>query len=144
MSFTGHLDGVEGAPGMYGTHTLTQSFTIGRSLIVVASTASHLMQLYRNGKLLHRWPISTGRPGDNTPNGTYLTIEKGNPVLMVGPGYQPGGALVGPVHLVRRLPARRILVGRRAGLHQRQPRLREHGAGRRGGVLQDGACPAIR
>ncbi len=88
VSFTGHLDGVEGAPGMYGTHTLTQSFTIGRSLIVVASTASHLMKLYRGGKLLHRWPISTGRPGDNTPNGTYLTIEKGNPVLMVGPGYR--------------------------------------------------------
>ena len=88
VSFTGHLDGVEGAPGMYGTHTLTQSFTIGRSLIVVASTASHKMKLYRGGKLLHRWPISTGRPGDNTPNGTYLTIEKGNPVLMVGPGYR--------------------------------------------------------
>jgi lipoprotein-anchoring transpeptidase ErfK/SrfK len=88
VSFTGHLDGVEGSPGMYGTHTLTQSFTIGRSLIVVASTASHQMKLYRGGRVLHRWPISTGRPGDNTPNGTYLTIEKGNPVLMVGPGYR--------------------------------------------------------
>ena len=88
VTFTGHLDGVEGAPGVYGMHTLTQSFTIGRSLIVVASTASHHMRLYRNDKLLHHWPISTGRPGDNTPNGTYLTIEKGNPVLMKGPGYQ--------------------------------------------------------
>jgi hypothetical protein len=75
------------APGVYGSHTLTQSFTIGSSMIVVASTATHHMDLYRDGKLLHRWPISTGRPGDNTPNGTYLTIEKGNPVLMKGPGY---------------------------------------------------------
>jgi len=88
VSFTGHLDGVEGAPGMYGYHTLTQSFSIGRSLIVVASTATHHMKLYRSGKLLHRWPISTGKPGDNTPNGTYLTIEKANPVLMKGPGYR--------------------------------------------------------
>jgi lipoprotein-anchoring transpeptidase ErfK/SrfK len=87
VSFTGHLNGVEMAPGVYGDHTLTQSFTIGSSLIVVASTATHHMDLYRNGKLLDRWPISTGRPGDNTPNGTYLTIEKGNPVLMKGPGY---------------------------------------------------------
>ena len=87
VSFTGHLNGVEMAPGVYGSHTLTQSFTIGRSLIVVASTATHHMDLYRDGKLLHRWPISTGKPGDNTPNGTYLTIEKGNPVLMKGPGY---------------------------------------------------------
>jgi lipoprotein-anchoring transpeptidase ErfK/SrfK len=88
VSFTGHLNGVKGGPGLYGDHTLTQSFTIGSSLIVVASTASHHMKLYRDGQLLHTWPISTGRPGDNTPNGTYLTIEKGNPVLMKGPGYQ--------------------------------------------------------
>jgi lipoprotein-anchoring transpeptidase ErfK/SrfK len=87
VSFTGHLNGVEGAPGMYGYHTLTQSFAIGQSLIVVASTSTHHMQVFRDGKLFARWPISTGRPGDDTPNGTYLTIEKGNPVLMKGPGY---------------------------------------------------------
>ncbi len=88
VSFTGHLNGVEGAPGVYGAHTLTQNFTIGSSLIVVASTATHFMNLFSNGKLIDHWPISTGRPGDNTPNGTYLTIDKGNPVIMKGPGYQ--------------------------------------------------------
>jgi len=87
VSFTGHLNGVEGAPGVYGAHTLTQSFTIGDSVIVTASTATHFMNVYRNGTLFAHWPISTGRPGDNTPNGTYLTIEKGNPVDMKGPGY---------------------------------------------------------
>ncbi len=87
VSFVAHLDGVEGAPGVYGDHTLTQQFSIGRSLIVVASTAKHHMKLYKDGKLIRTWPISTGRPGDWTPNGTYLTIEKGNPVLMKGPGY---------------------------------------------------------
>ena len=30
VSFTGHLNGVQGAPGMYGAHTLTQTFNIGR------------------------------------------------------------------------------------------------------------------
>jgi lipoprotein-anchoring transpeptidase ErfK/SrfK len=87
VSFTGHLNGVQGAPGVYGDHTLTQTFTIGSSLIVVASTTTHNMQLYQNGALIDTWPISTGRPGDDTPNGTYLTIDKGNPVDMVGPGY---------------------------------------------------------
>jgi lipoprotein-anchoring transpeptidase ErfK/SrfK len=87
VSFTGHLNGVEGAPGVYGYHTLTQSFSIGSSLIVTASTSTHHMHLYQNGHLIHTWPISTGRPGDNTPNGTYLTIDKGNPVDMKGPGY---------------------------------------------------------
>ena len=88
ISFVGHLDGVEASKGVYGDHTLTQDFSIGRSLIVVASTAKHHMWLYKNGKLLRHWPISTGRPGDDTPNGTYLTIEKANPVLMKGPGYR--------------------------------------------------------
>jgi lipoprotein-anchoring transpeptidase ErfK/SrfK len=87
VSFVGHLDGLQGAPGVYGHHTLTQTFTIGSSLIVVASTASHHMTVYRDGKLFAHWPISTGRPGDDTPDGTYLTIEKSNPVDMVGPGY---------------------------------------------------------
>jgi lipoprotein-anchoring transpeptidase ErfK/SrfK len=87
VSFTGHLNGVEVAPGVYGSHTLTQTFTIGSALKVVASTASHSMNVYRDGRLFAHWPISTGRPGDDTPNGTYLTIEKENPVDMVGPGY---------------------------------------------------------
>jgi lipoprotein-anchoring transpeptidase ErfK/SrfK len=87
ISFIGHLNGVQAAPGVYGHHTLTQSFTIGRSLIVVASTSQHSMRVYRDGKLFARWPISSGRPGDDTPNGRYLTIEKANPVQMTGPGY---------------------------------------------------------
>lgn len=87
VTFVGHLDGVQGAPGVYGHHTLTQTFLIGRSLIVVASTASHHMDVYRDGHLLYHWAISTGRPGDNTPDGTYLTLDKANPQRMVGPGY---------------------------------------------------------
>jgi lipoprotein-anchoring transpeptidase ErfK/SrfK len=87
ISFVAHLDGVQGAPGVYGFHTLTQSFQIGRALTVAASTSSHHMTVYRDGKVFAQWPISTGRPGDDTPNGTYLTIDKGNPVDMKGPGY---------------------------------------------------------
>ncbi len=87
VSLDGHLDGVAGARGRYGTADLTQTFRIGGSLIVTASTATHHMHVYRNGHLLYTWPISTGRPGDDTPNGTYVTIDKANPVLMTGPGY---------------------------------------------------------
>ncbi len=87
VSFTGHLNGVQGAPGMYGTHTLTQTFSIGPSLIAVGNTATHRTQIYYDGKLRYDWPISSGRPGDDTPNGSYLTIEKENPVEMKGPGY---------------------------------------------------------
>jgi lipoprotein-anchoring transpeptidase ErfK/SrfK len=87
VSFTAHLNGVEAAPGVYGHHTLTQRFVIGSPLTVVVNTADHYMNVYRDRKLFAHWPISTGRPGDETPKGTYLTIEKSNPVDMVGPGY---------------------------------------------------------
>jgi len=87
VHFTGHFNGVEGAKGMYGFHTLTQAFTIGQSVVAVASTRSHHTQIYIDGKLRYNWPISSGRPGDDTPNGSYLTIEKENPVRMTGPGY---------------------------------------------------------
>ncbi len=87
VSFTGHLNGVEAAPGVYGNHTLSQSFSIGSRLTVLANTAGHYMNVYRDRKLFAHWPISSGRPGDDTPNGNYLTIEKANPVDMVGPGY---------------------------------------------------------
>jgi lipoprotein-anchoring transpeptidase ErfK/SrfK len=74
VSLSSHLDGVEGAPGVYGVHDLSQTFAIGQSVIA------------------HTWPISTGRSTMPTPNGTYLTVEKHNPVRMTGgqkgtPGY---------------------------------------------------------
>jgi lipoprotein-anchoring transpeptidase ErfK/SrfK len=87
VSFTGHFDGLEAAPGVYGSHTLTQTFDIGDSVIAVASTTTHKTQIYVNGKLTYDWNISSGKPGDATPDGSYLTIEKENPVRMIGPGY---------------------------------------------------------
>jgi lipoprotein-anchoring transpeptidase ErfK/SrfK len=87
VSFTGHFAGVQAAPGVYGFHTLSQTFDIGDSVIAVASTKTHKTQIYINGHLKYDWPISSGKPGDDTPNGSYLTIEKANPVRMKGPGY---------------------------------------------------------
>ncbi len=87
LSFTGHLDGVQISSGVYTTHTLRQSWRIGRSLILVASASDHHMDVYKDGKHYATWPISTGRPGHDTPNGTYLSIEKANPQHMVGPDY---------------------------------------------------------
>jgi lipoprotein-anchoring transpeptidase ErfK/SrfK len=87
VRFIGHLDGVEGAKGVFGVHTLTQHFEIGRSLIAVASTRTHNLEVYLDRKLFADWPISTGKPGDDTENGTYLTMDKTNPERMVGPGY---------------------------------------------------------
>jgi len=60
--------------------------------IAVASTSAHRTLIYVGGQLKYDWPISTGRSTMPTPDGTYLTVDKGNPVRMIGgtkgtPGY---------------------------------------------------------
>jgi lipoprotein-anchoring transpeptidase ErfK/SrfK len=84
VSFSSHLDGVEGAPGVYGVHDLSQTFNIGQSVIAVANTSTFHTQVYVDGKLKYTWPISTGKTVTPTPNGTYLSVEKANPVRMIG------------------------------------------------------------
>ncbi|MCW3038250.1 MAG: hypothetical protein JWM31_155, partial [Solirubrobacterales bacterium] len=87
VHFTAHVNGVRFGPGVFGDHDLSGTINIGRRLEVIASTTKHSMKLYKNHKQIAHWPISTGKPGDDTPNGTYLSIEKGNPVEMKGTGY---------------------------------------------------------
>jgi lipoprotein-anchoring transpeptidase ErfK/SrfK len=87
VRWTAHVNGVRSAPGVFGSQDLSGSIEIGRSLRVVASTADHYMNVFKDGKKFAHWPISTGKPGDDTPNGTYLAIEKSNPERMVGEGY---------------------------------------------------------
>jgi lipoprotein-anchoring transpeptidase ErfK/SrfK len=84
VSFTGRFNGVQGAPGLYGHHALTQTFDIGQSVIAVASTRTHRTQIYIGGKLKYNWPISTGRDTLPTPDGSYVTVDKNNPVRMIG------------------------------------------------------------
>jgi lipoprotein-anchoring transpeptidase ErfK/SrfK len=87
VTVDGNFDGVQAAPDVYGDRDVHKTFSIGPSLIVVASTRTHYMNVYYKDRLFGRWPISTGRPGDDTPDGTYLTTFKNNPQLMTGPGY---------------------------------------------------------
>jgi len=88
VSFDAHFNGAQIAPGVFGVSNLSQSFTIGKSLVSVTSTRTHQTTVWWGHKRLPLWPASTGMPGDDTANGTYLTIEKANPTLMSGPGYK--------------------------------------------------------
>jgi lipoprotein-anchoring transpeptidase ErfK/SrfK len=87
VSFHAHFNGAAVAPGVYGTADLSQAFHIGASLIGITNTVTHHTTIYYKRKLFGIWPDSSGMPGDDTADGTYLTIEKANPTLMTGPGY---------------------------------------------------------
>ena len=88
VSFNAHFNGAQIAPGVFGAANLSQAFSIGKALIGVTSTRTHQTRIYWGHKLYQKWPDSSGMPGDDTANGTYLTIEKANPTLMSGPGYK--------------------------------------------------------
>ena len=95
VRFTAHLSGLQGAPGVYGRSDLTQHFRIGDSLVAVASVATHHMKVWWNGRLAGDWPVSTGRPGMDTPDGRYLSFAMGSPVDMNSASYGVGPGMPG-------------------------------------------------
>lgn len=52
------------------------SFRTGDSLVATIDDSTHQMQIMRNGKLEKTFPVSLGKPGYETPNGTYYVLEK--------------------------------------------------------------------
>ena len=52
------------------------SFTTGDALIATADNATHQMTITRNGNVEQTFPISMGKPGHDTPDGTYYVQDK--------------------------------------------------------------------
>ena len=58
------------------------SFHVGDALVATADNATHQMTITRNGKLEQTFPMSMGKPGHDTPNGTYYVLEKFPDIVM--------------------------------------------------------------
>ena len=52
------------------------SFRTGDSLVATIDNATLQMEIMRNGELEKTMPVSLGKPGYETPNGTYYVLEK--------------------------------------------------------------------
>lgn len=52
------------------------SFRTGDALVATIDDATHQMEIMRNGTLEKTFPVSMGKPGYETPNGTYYVLEK--------------------------------------------------------------------
>ena len=52
------------------------SFRTGDSLVATIDDSTHQMEIMRNGTLERTIPVSLGKPGYETPNGTYYVLEK--------------------------------------------------------------------
>ena len=58
------------------------SFTTRDALIATADSPTHQMTITRNGNVEQTFPISMGKPGHDTPNGTYYVQDKFSDVDM--------------------------------------------------------------
>lgn len=54
----------------------TSSFTTRDALVATIDNNTHQMVITRNGTTIQTMPVSLGKTGDETPNGTYYAIEK--------------------------------------------------------------------
>ncbi|WP_030202044.1 Ig-like domain-containing protein [Streptomyces sp. NRRL S-87] len=78
------LDGVEGAPGVYGVQERTVTFQIGRSQVSVVDAKKKTMQITRDGQVIKTVPISAGSPENPTYNGQMVISEKFKETRMNG------------------------------------------------------------
>ena len=60
----------------------TSSFTTGDALVATADDATHQLTITRNGVVEQTFPMSMGKPGHDTPNGTYYVQQKFRDIVM--------------------------------------------------------------
>ena len=60
------------------------SFTVGAAMVSTVDMKAHTMTVRRDGKVIRRFPVSTGRPGalTETRYGTKVIIERNNAITM--------------------------------------------------------------
>lgn len=58
------------------------SFTVPEQLVATIDNDTHEMQIHRNGELEKTFPVSMGKEGYETHNGTYYVLEKFADIVM--------------------------------------------------------------
>jgi lipoprotein-anchoring transpeptidase ErfK/SrfK len=58
------------------------SFTVPEQLVATIDNKTLQMEIMRNGKLEKTFPVSMGKKGHDTPNGTYYVLEKFADIVM--------------------------------------------------------------
>ena len=85
------LNGVQGAPGVYGSQSKDVHFTIGRDQVSYVDASSHEMTVTQDGKTIKTIPISAGAPDHTTYNGQMVISEKDPVTRMDGSTVGFGG-----------------------------------------------------
>jgi lipoprotein-anchoring transpeptidase ErfK/SrfK len=70
------LQGVQFAKGVWGDGTQTSKFRIGSRMISTVDINAHTLTVRKDGKVLRRIPVTTGKPGFETRKGIKVIMSR--------------------------------------------------------------------
>lgn len=82
VTVTANLNGFDAGNGVWGLGNWSDSFTIGAKHLTTIDNNSHQMLVYQNDQLIHTWPVSMGKTGFETLQGTLIVLYKLHQVKM--------------------------------------------------------------
>jgi lipoprotein-anchoring transpeptidase ErfK/SrfK len=82
VSLSYDLRGLNPGPGVWGNDGRTIAFHIGASHVSKVDAATHEMRVYDDGKLIHSYPVSTGRDTLPTSSGIHVVLAKSADQIM--------------------------------------------------------------
>ncbi len=92
VTLTANFHGVNAGNGVYGLASWTKSFTVGAKHVSMIDDSTHTMKVYTNDQLVNTWPVSLGKPGFRTLEGTLVVLYKAQKVMMDSCGTFGGAA----------------------------------------------------
>jgi lipoprotein-anchoring transpeptidase ErfK/SrfK len=76
VTITASLKGFNAGNGVWGLGDWSSSFTVGPKHVSVIDDNTHQMQVYENDQLINTWPVSMGKAGYPTLDGTLTVLYK--------------------------------------------------------------------
>jgi lipoprotein-anchoring transpeptidase ErfK/SrfK len=82
VTVNANLKGFNVGNGYWGLGNWSSSFKIGASHLSIINDKTHTMQVFNGGKLMATWPVSLGKRGFATIQGTLIVLYKTPVVVM--------------------------------------------------------------
>jgi lipoprotein-anchoring transpeptidase ErfK/SrfK len=82
VTVTADLKGFDVGDGTWGLGSWTSSFTVGAKHVSMIDDTTHTMNVYQNDQLIDTWPVSMGKAGFSTIEGTLIVLYRSYVVKM--------------------------------------------------------------
>ncbi|MFI5286704.1 MAG: Ig-like domain-containing protein [Candidatus Dormibacteria bacterium] len=82
VTVTANLKGFNAGNGIWGLAGWTSSFSVGAKHLSIINNLTHTMQVFNNDKLIASYPVSLGKGGFATIQGTLIVLYKTPVVVM--------------------------------------------------------------